>query len=162
MHRAASSSRSVADRFNSYNTCFCSETDPLTLGPLLSGRYRLYHRPMSTVCFLYTLGGKPLISGSTNTCLLFFYSMHFNIIPDFLLTMYNFVSMCLAPHLTRCHRSKLLKWLSLLSTIIKTPGTGSFNHFVCPSASYHAIPCLCITLMLIVLFWRFSTQKLQV
>ena len=34
--------------------------------------------------------------------------------------MYNFVSMCLAPHLTRCHRSKLLKWLLLLSTIINS------------------------------------------
>ena len=42
------------------------------------------------------------------------------------------------------------------------PGTCSLNHFACPSASYHAIQCLCITLMLIVLFWRFSTQKLQV
>ena len=67
--------------------------------------------------------------------------------------------MCLAPHLTRCYRSKLLKWLSLLSTIIKTPGTGFFNHSACPSASYHAIPCLCITLMLIVLFWRFFHTK---
>ena len=120
MHRAVSSSQSIADRFNSYNTCLCSEIDTLTLGPfIVRKRYRLYHKPMSTVCSLFTLDGKPLISGSTNTCLLFFYSMHFNIIPDFLLTMYNFVSMCLAPHLTRCHRSKLLKWLSLLSTIIK-------------------------------------------
>ena len=67
--------------------------------------------------------------------------------------------MCLAPHLTRCHRSKLLKWLSLLSTIIKTPGTGFFNHSACPLASYHAIPCLCITLMLIILFWRFFHTK---
>ena len=54
MHRAASSSQSVADRFNSYNTRLCSETDPLTLGPLLSGKYRLYHKPMSTMCFLCT------------------------------------------------------------------------------------------------------------
>ena len=149
MHRAASSSWSVADRFISYNTCFCSETDPLTLGPLLSGRYRLYHKPMSTVCCLYTLGGKPLISGSANT----FYHLYSQYISSwfrtFSFTTYNFVSMCLAPHLTRCHRSKLLKWLSLLSTIIKTPGTGFFNHSACPSASYHVIPCLCITLMLI-------------
>ena len=54
MHRAASSSRSVADRFSSYNTRLCSETDPLTLGPLLSGKHRLYHKPMSTMCFLCT------------------------------------------------------------------------------------------------------------
>ena len=35
MHRAVSSSRSVADRFNSYNTCLCSEIDTLTLGPFI-------------------------------------------------------------------------------------------------------------------------------
>ena len=39
------------------------------------------------------------------------------------------------------------------------PGTCSLNHFACPSASYHAIPCLCITLMIIVSFCSFSTQK---
>ena len=54
MHRAASSSQSVADRFSSYNTRLCSKTDPLTLGPLLSGKHRLYHKPMSTMCFLCT------------------------------------------------------------------------------------------------------------
>jgi len=35
MHRAVSSSWSVADRFNSYNTCLCSEIDTLTLGPFI-------------------------------------------------------------------------------------------------------------------------------
>ena len=86
MHRTVSSSQSVADRFNSYNTCLCSEIDTLTLGLfIVRKRYRLYHKPMSTVCSLFTLGGKPLISGSTNTCLSFFYSMHFNIISDFFL-----------------------------------------------------------------------------
>ena len=53
--------------------------------------------------------------------------------------------MCLAPHLTRCHRSKNYsngyRWCQPLSTL----GTGSLNHFACPSASYHAIPYLCIT-----------------
>ena len=91
MHRAVSSSRSVADRFNSYNTLLCSEIDSLALGPLLSGKYRLYHKPMSTVCSLYTLGGKPLISGSANTCLSFIFTMHFIMIPDFLL--YN-IKLC--------------------------------------------------------------------
>ena len=44
---------------------------------------------------------------------------------------------------------------------LSTPGTGSLNYFACPSASYHAIPCLCIILMIIVSFWSFSTQNLQ-
>ena len=85
MHRAVSSSRSVADRFNSYNTCLCTEIDSFTLGLLLSGKHRLYHKPMSTVCSLYTLGGKPLASGSADTfCHL--YSQCISImIPDFLL-----------------------------------------------------------------------------
>ena len=78
MHRAVSSSRSVADRFNSYNTRLCSEIDSLALGPLLSGKHRLYHKPMSPVRSLYTLGGKPLMSGSTNTWLSFKLTMHFN------------------------------------------------------------------------------------
>jgi hypothetical protein len=46
-------------RFNSYNTHLWSKTDSLTLSPLLSGKHRLYHKPMSTVCYLNTLGGKP-------------------------------------------------------------------------------------------------------
>ena len=54
MHRAVSSSRSVADRFNSYNTRLCFEIDSLALGPLLSGKHSLYHKPMSTMCFLCT------------------------------------------------------------------------------------------------------------
>ena len=45
---------------------------------------------------------------------------------------------------------------------LSTPGTGSLNYFACPSASYHVIPCLCIILMIIVSFWSFSTQNLQV
>ena len=85
MHRAASSSRSVADRFNSYNTRLCSETDPLTLGPLLSGKHRLYHKPMSTVCSLYTLGSKPLISGSSNIFCHLCSQCISIMIPDFLL-----------------------------------------------------------------------------
>ena len=45
----------------------------------------------------------------------------------------------------------------------QTPGTGSFNHFACPSASYHAIPCLCITLMIIFSFLElFHTKPLSV
>ena len=55
----ASSSRSIADGLNSYNAPLCFEIDTLTLDPLLSGKHRLYHKPMSTVCSLYTLGGKP-------------------------------------------------------------------------------------------------------
>jgi hypothetical protein len=35
--------------------------------------------------------------------------------------------------------------------LLSTPGTGSINYFACPSASYHAISHLCITLMTIVL-----------
>ena len=85
MHRAVSSSRSVADRFNSYNTLLCTEIDYLTLGPLLSGKHRLYRKPMSTVCSLYTLGGKPLVSGSATTfCHLNSQSISI-MIPDFLL-----------------------------------------------------------------------------
>jgi hypothetical protein len=30
-------------------------------GPLLSGNHRLYHKPMSTVCSMNALGGKPLV-----------------------------------------------------------------------------------------------------
>ena len=63
----ASSSRSITDRLNSYNTPLGSEIGTLTLGPLLSGKHRLYHEPMSTVCSLYKLGGKPLASGSADT-----------------------------------------------------------------------------------------------
>jgi len=63
----ASSSRSIADGLNSHNTPLGSETDTLTLGPLSSGKHRLYHKPMSTVCSLYTLGGKPSASGSADT-----------------------------------------------------------------------------------------------
>ena len=63
----ASSSRSITDRLNSYNTPLGSEIGTLTLGPLSSGKHRLYHEPMSTVCSLYTLGGKPLASGSADT-----------------------------------------------------------------------------------------------
>jgi len=44
---------------------------------------------------------------------------------------------------------------------LSTPGTGSLKHFACPSASYHAILYLCITLIIIALFWSFSTQNLQ-
>ena len=74
----ASSSRSIADGLNSYNTPLGSEIDTLTLGPLSSGKHRLYHKPMSTVCSLYTLGSKPLMSGSANTWLSFNLTMHFN------------------------------------------------------------------------------------
>ena len=110
MHRAASSSQSVADRFNSYNTRLCSETDPLTLGPLLSGKYRLYHKPMSTVCSLYTLDDKTLMSGSANICLSFIFTMHFN--HDSGLPPLQSITLCKCvwhQHLTRCHRSKKLK-----------------------------------------------------
>ena len=74
----ASSSRSIADGLNSYNAPLCFEIDTLTLDPLLSGKHRLYHKPMSTMCSLYTLGGKPLMSGSTNTWLSFNLTSHFN------------------------------------------------------------------------------------
>ena len=63
----ASSSRSITDRLNSYNTPLGSEIGTLTLGPLSSGKHRLYHEPMSTVYSLYILGGKPLPSGSADT-----------------------------------------------------------------------------------------------
>ena len=79
----------------------------------------------------------------------------------FSFTTYNFVSKCLAAHLTHCHRSKLLKWLSLLSSYqpLSTPGTSSLDHFACPSASYHAIPYLCITMIIIALFLEFFHTK---
>ena len=80
----------------------------------------------------------------------------------FSLTTYNFVSMCLAPHLTRCHRSELPKWLSRCQPL-STPGTGFHNDFACPSASYQAIKYLCITLMIIVSFFgAFPHKNLQV
>ena len=66
----ASSLRSIADGLNSYNTPLGSEIDTLTLGPLSSGKHRLYHKPMSTVCSLNALAGKPLVSRSASTCLL--------------------------------------------------------------------------------------------
>jgi len=71
----ASSSQSITDRLNSYNTPLGSEIGTLTLDPLSSGKHRLYHKLMSTVCSLYTLGGKPLISGSANICLSFIFTM---------------------------------------------------------------------------------------
>jgi hypothetical protein len=81
----ASSSRLVADRFNSYNTHLWSETNSLTLSPLLSGNHRLYHKSISTMCSLNTLGDKPLVSGSASTFLLLICSIPFSMIPDFLL-----------------------------------------------------------------------------
>ena len=81
----ASSSRSIADGLNSYNTPLGSEIDTLTLGPLSSGKHRLYHKPMSTVCSLYTLGGKPFSKRIRRHFLSFILTMHFIMIPDFLL-----------------------------------------------------------------------------
>ena len=74
----ASSSRLIVDRLNNYNTPLGSKIGTLTLGPLSSKSHRLYHEPMSTVCTQYTLGGKPLISRSANTCPSFIFTMHFN------------------------------------------------------------------------------------
>jgi hypothetical protein len=52
--------------------------------------------------------------------------------------------MYLTVHLTRCHRSKLLEWLLLLTTIINS-GYKFLNYFACPAALYHVILQLCIT-----------------
>ena len=49
----ASSSRSIADGLNSYNTPLGSEIDILTLGPLSSEKPRLYHKPCR-LCILCT------------------------------------------------------------------------------------------------------------
>jgi hypothetical protein len=107
-------------RFNSYNTCLCFETDSLTLGPLLSRNHRLSHKPMSTVYSLNTLGGKPFVSRSVSTYLLLICSILLVWFRTSSFTTYNLMSMCLVAHLTRCQRSKLLKRLLLLYTIINS------------------------------------------
>ena len=161
MHRATSSSRSVADRFNSYNTLLCTEIDYLTLSPLLSGKHRLYRKPMSTMCSLYTLGGKPFSKRIRNNFLSFKLTIHFN--HDSRLSPLQ--------RITLCQRVWHHSWLVVIRANyfngycccqpLSTPGTDSLNHFACPSASYHAILYLCITLIIISLFWSFSTQNLQ-
>jgi len=69
--------------------------------------------------------------------------------------------MCLAPHLTRCLRSKFLNDYCG-SQPLTIPGTSLLNHLACPSASYHAIICLCIILMsMFSFFGAFPHKNLQ-
>jgi hypothetical protein len=54
-----------------YNTIFYFEIESYTyFGSLVSKDHLLYHKPMSTVCSLNTLGGKPLVSRFVSTYLL--------------------------------------------------------------------------------------------
>jgi len=63
----ASSSRSLADRLNSYNARLHSETDSvILLGLKVQRYYRLYHNPMLATCPMNTLGGKPFFYGSAS------------------------------------------------------------------------------------------------
>ena len=101
----ASSSRSITDRLNSYNTPLGSEIGTLTLGPLSSGKHRLYHKPMSTVCSLYTLGGKPLISGSTKHMSVILLLNAFQHNSGFSPLQRITLCQCVWHHMTRCHRS---------------------------------------------------------
>ena len=67
-------------------------------------------KPMSTVCSSNTLGGKPLISRSANTCLLPFMLQAF--LHNSGLSPLQRITLCQCvwhQHLTRCHRSKKLK-----------------------------------------------------
>jgi len=117
---------------------------------------------MSTVCSPNTLGGKPLVIGSASTCLLLICSILLIWFRTFSFTTYNLMSMCLAAHLNRCHRSKMLKWLLPLSTIINSgyrfsePFCLSLSLVSSYNISLHHIDDNCFIL------WSFSTQKLQV
>jgi hypothetical protein len=130
--------------------------------PFIVRNCKLCHKPMSHICSLSALGGKLFIRRSSSTCLSLICTISLMWFQTYSFTTCNFVSMCLAAHLTHYHRMKYFNGYFCCQPW-STPGIGSINHFVCPSASYHAIPYLCTTLMIIVLpFWSFSTQKLQV
>jgi hypothetical protein len=58
--------------------------------------------------------------------------------------------MCLAARLACCIGVNYFNGYCCWQPL-STPGTGSINYFAYPSASYHAIPHLCITLMTFVL-----------
>ena len=66
--------------------------------------------------------------------------------------------MCLAPRLTRCHRSELLNGYCCCQPL-STPGICFFNLFACPSASYHVVHYLYIILMIIDSFFRVFPHK---
>jgi hypothetical protein len=66
-------------RLNDYNALFHFEIESYTdFGPLVSKDHQLYHKPMSIVCSLNELDGKPLISGSAGTYLLKTYDLILN------------------------------------------------------------------------------------
>jgi len=81
----ASSSRSITDRLNSYNTPLGSEIGTFTLGPLLSGKHRLYRKTHVDCVFSVHTGRQAFSKRIRNNFLSFKLTMHFIMIPDFLL-----------------------------------------------------------------------------
>ena len=77
---------SIADRIRQPQRTSLFWNKFFNLGPFYCPEILDYTiKPMSTVCSPNTLGGKPLISRSANTCLLLLCFKYFYIIPDFLL-----------------------------------------------------------------------------
>jgi hypothetical protein len=68
--------------------------------------------------------------------------------------------MYLTAHMTHCLRSKLLKWLLLLTTIINS-GYKFLNHFACPAAHIMIYYNFASLMILKLFLWSFSTIKLQ-
>ena len=79
----------------------------------------------------------------------------------FFFTTYNLLSICLAAHLTCCHRNKILKWSLLLSTIINSRHN-SFNYLFLSLEPHNKLYRGYASLMTPQLFhWSFFTIKLQ-
>jgi hypothetical protein len=99
---------SISDRFNSYNAHLCTETNSLVLGPFIVWNRKLCHKPMSHMCSLSTLGDILFVRGSSSTCLSLICAISLIWFRTYSFITYNFVSMCLAEHLTCCHMSEIL------------------------------------------------------
>jgi hypothetical protein len=110
----------ISDRFNSHNTHLCTWTNSLALGPFIVRNLRLCHKPMLHMCSLSTMGDILFVRGSSSTRLSLICAISLIWFRTYSFTTYNFVSMCLAAHLTCCHRSEPLQWLLLLTTIINS------------------------------------------
>ena len=79
----------------------------------------------------------------------------------FFFTTYNLLSICLAAHLTCCHRNKILKWSLLLSTIINSRHN-SFNYLFLSLEPHNKLYRGYASLMTPQLFhWSFFTIKLH-
>ena len=70
--------------------------------------------------------------------------------------------MCLAAHMTCCHRRENTRMVYYCCLPLSIPGKGFLNYFACPVASYYAKLWVYITHdIIIVLLRSFSTIKLQ-